>query len=87
MESLLYSTFLSSYGKFTIIWKENNSSALIQRIFLSDQNKNSDIKTMEYSSQIKNKATSIINSAGKQIQQFLNGEEVEFDLQLLDLLD
>jgi methylated-DNA-[protein]-cysteine S-methyltransferase len=39
---------------------------------------------MDYSSQIENKSTSIINSIGKQIQLFLNGKEVEFDLQLLD---
>ncbi len=84
METLYYSTFSSHFGKFTIIWKENDSSIFIQRIFLSDQNKNSDKKATEYSTQIKNKSNSIINSAGKQIQLFLNGEEVEFNLQLLD---
>ena len=72
MEPLFYSNFSSSFGKFTIIWKQIDSSTLIQRIFLSDQNNNSDIKTKEYSSQIKNKSASIINSAGK-LEQKNNG--------------
>jgi methylated-DNA-[protein]-cysteine S-methyltransferase len=84
LAQLFYATFSSTFGNFTIIWKKTDSTILIQRIFLSDQSKKSETKAIEYSNQIKHKSTSVIDSAGKDIQQFLNGRIVEFDLQLLD---
>jgi len=84
MNALLYATFPSNFGNFTIIWKEIDITIKIQRVFLSDQKLNSETKAMEAFIKIKTNSSSVINLLGKKIQQFLNGEDVIFDLKLLD---
>ncbi|MHA1221574.1 MAG: methylated-DNA--[protein]-cysteine S-methyltransferase [Candidatus Heimdallarchaeota archaeon] len=84
MNALLYATFPSNFGNFTIIWKEVDIAIKIQRVFLSDQKLSSEAKTMEAFIKIKTNSSSVINLLGIKIQQFLNGEEVIFDLKLLD---
>lgn len=85
MTQLYYTTFPSAFDTFTIIWKEKEpDKQLIQRIFLSDQKKTSEIKTIELFGEIKLESSSTINSHGDNIQRFLKGEEITFDLSFLD---
>ena len=81
---LFYTTFPSNYGDFTIVWKEYDSNVLIQRIFLSDKKLGSEEKVAEAFQNINLKSSSAIDKQGKKIQQYLKGEEVDFDLKLLD---
>ncbi|NHJ48995.1 MAG: methylated-DNA--[protein]-cysteine S-methyltransferase [Asgard group archaeon] len=82
MTSLYYTTFSSSFGSFTIVWKDMDIK--IQRIFLSDQTQKSEVKTIESFPNSQIGTSPEINSQGKKIQQFLNGEDVNFNLELLD---
>ena len=84
MASLFYSTFSSSFGTYTIVWKEINNSLRLQRIFLSDNKRKSEIKALNTFKQIKIGSSSLIDSIGKDIQQFFKGELVDFKLGLLD---
>ena len=84
MEYRFYSTFSSPFDTFTIVWKEIGSDLLIQRIFLSDPELQSEVKALESFNQIKPETSSSIASLGEKIQRFLKGENVEFDLVLLD---
>ena len=84
MSHLYYCTFSSVFDDFTIIWKGKNSDILIQRIFLSDSKQKSEIKTFECFSNVHPSSSSIINTAGTNIQRFLKGEEITFDLSVLD---
>ncbi|MFW9942392.1 MAG: methylated-DNA--[protein]-cysteine S-methyltransferase [Candidatus Thorarchaeota archaeon] len=68
----------------TIVWEEIGSEVVVQRIFLSDPKLKSEYKTLEYFKQIKLGSTSLINTLGGNIQRFLKGEIVDFNLELLD---
>jgi len=84
MKPTFYTTFPSSFEDFTIVWKEVNSNVRIQRIFLSDNKPRSEEKIVESFQNSKLSSSSIIDEQGKKIQRFLIGEEVNFDLKLLD---
>lgn len=84
MEHLFYTTFSSPFDDFTIVWKESASTIQIQRVFLSEQTKKSESKASEVFNQIERKVNGRINSIGEKFQRFYNGEEVTFDLDLLD---
>ena len=79
-----YTTFSSPFETFTIVWKEIDSNLWIQRIFLSDPEHKSEIKAFNAFKQIKIGSSSPITSLGEKIQGFLEGEMVEFELDLLD---
>ncbi|MBN1329062.1 MAG: methylated-DNA--[protein]-cysteine S-methyltransferase [Candidatus Heimdallarchaeota archaeon] len=83
MEHVFYSTFPSPFDDFTIVWKENNSSIQIQRVFLSGH-KNAEIKAQESFRNLKRKENAKINSIGEKFLQFFNGEDITFNLDLLD---
>ena len=78
-----YSSFSSPFDVFTIIWEENDSDLQVQRIFLSDPEITSEIKTFEAFKTIESGSTSVINSLGNKILKFLEGEKIDFDLQLI----
>jgi methylated-DNA-[protein]-cysteine S-methyltransferase len=62
----------------------DNENIRIQRIFLSDKKQTSEEKTWEHFPDSKSGSASIIDKQGEAIQRFLNGEEVIFDLNVLD---
>jgi len=74
---LFYTTFPSNYGDFTIVWKEDDSNVLIQRIFLGDKRLKSEEKVAEAFQDINLRSSSAIDEQGKKIQRYLKGEEVE----------
>lgn len=77
-------TFLSSFGIVTIIWKGKESRIRLQRIFLSDPIQSSEEKAKKSFETINSGSSSLIKSLADKIQRFLNGEDVEFDLKLLN---
>ncbi|MFX1445656.1 MAG: methylated-DNA--[protein]-cysteine S-methyltransferase [Promethearchaeota archaeon] len=84
MENQYYITFSSQFDTFTVVWEEKSTELKIERIFLSDSRLNSEVKAQESFIRIKTKSSSSIASLGQQIQLFLKGEEIEFDLEMLD---
>jgi len=84
MEYRFYTTFPSPFDTFTVVWRETDSDFQVQRIFLSDPKNKSEVKALESFNKIKLKSSSSIGLLGENIQQFLKGEQVDFDLGLLD---
>ena len=84
MDYRFYTTFSSSFDTFTIVWKESGSDLQLQRIFLSNLEQNSEIIAQKSFKQIKLGSNPSITLLGEQMQRFLTGENVEFDLDLLD---
>ena len=84
MDYRFYTTFSSSFDTFTIVWKESGSDLQLYRIFLSDHEQNSEIKALESFKHVNSQLNSSIALLGEKIQRFLKGENVEFDLDLLD---
>jgi methylated-DNA-[protein]-cysteine S-methyltransferase len=85
MNGQFYRSFYSSFDSFTIVWKEIDSKTQIARIFLSDPELKSDVKALKEINLIKKESSPSIELLGEQIQKFLEGENVKFDLQLIDL--
>ena len=81
---LFYSTYSSQFEEFTIVWYETKSGVRIQRIFLSEEKNKSETKMRKYYPTIKASNTEVIITIGEKIQQFLLGEEIQFELELLD---
>jgi methylated-DNA-[protein]-cysteine S-methyltransferase len=79
-----YSTFDSPFDSFTITWKEENSETMIQRIFLSDPKLKSDVKAFKEYDLKKKASAPLIQSTGEKIQNYLKGENIKFDLNVLD---
>jgi methylated-DNA-[protein]-cysteine S-methyltransferase len=79
-----FSTFSSLFDTFTIIWEESDSDVRVQRIFLSDPVKKSEIKAIEAFKEVESSSSSIIEELGLKVIQFLKGEKINFDLQLID---
>lgn len=86
MPNLFYSSFPSTFDTFTLVWKETNSEAQLQRIFLSDPEMNSEIKALKSFQQIELGSSSPINILGEMIQRFFKGEKVKFTLEQLDFI-
>lgn len=77
-------TFSSPFDTFTIVWKETSSDLKLQRIFLSDPEQKSEEKAQESFKRIELGSSTSIAKLGEKIQGFLKGEEVEFELELVD---
>jgi len=84
MNHQFYHTFSSPFDTFTIVWKTIKSKLQLQRIFLSDPKLGSENKALESIEHIKLGSSSSIAVLGDKIQHFLSGEDVEFDLALVD---
>ena len=84
MEFRFYASFSSPFDTFTIVWKDSGSNLLLQRIFLSDPELKSEVKARESFKHIKLESSLSVELLGERIQQFLRGEHVDFDLELLD---
>jgi methylated-DNA-[protein]-cysteine S-methyltransferase len=79
-----YLTFTSPFGTFTIVWNGMKTDLQIQRIFLSDLVQKSEEKAIKSFQQINSGSSSSILSLGDKIQRFLKGEDVDFNLELVD---
>ncbi len=82
--SFLYCVYPSSFGDFIIVWKEEKRKTIIQRIFLCDEKLKAEKKVAEVFQESLIGSSQIIDEQGKKIQQFLHGEDIKFDLKLLD---
>ncbi len=79
-----YHTFTSPFDTFTIVWKDKEPDLKIQRIFLSDPKQKSENKLLKTFKSIKKGSSPSIELLGNKIKSFLKGEEVKFDLGILD---
>ncbi|TKJ23901.1 MAG: 6-O-methylguanine DNA methyltransferase [Promethearchaeota archaeon Loki_b32] len=79
-----YSTFSSPFDTFTIVWKETSSDLKLQRIFLSDPEQKSEEKAQGSFKRIELGTSHLITALCEKIQGFLKGEEVDFELELVD---
>jgi methylated-DNA-[protein]-cysteine S-methyltransferase len=77
-------TFPSPFGPFTIVWKGNEPDLQLKRIFLSDPEQKSENKALISFLGLNLGSSSSITSLGNKIQEFLEGKDVEFNLDLLD---
>ncbi|MFX1374868.1 MAG: methylated-DNA--[protein]-cysteine S-methyltransferase [Promethearchaeota archaeon] len=84
MGSRFYTTFPSTFDTFTIVWEKIGFEIKIQRIFLSDPEHKSEAKALHSFKQIKVGSSPPIILLGENIQRFLKGEEIKFDIRLLD---
>ncbi len=79
-----YLTFSSPFGSITIIWKGKAPKIKILRIFLSDSERASEDKAFDDFKSIENASTSSITVLKNNIQEFLKGKDIKFDLGILD---
>ena len=77
-------TFSSRFDAFTIVWNTAKSRLQLQRIFLSDPDEKSEEKAKKDFPQINPGSNSSIDLLANKIQNFLNGEDVKFDLNLVN---
>jgi methylated-DNA-[protein]-cysteine S-methyltransferase len=84
MIKLEYQSFSSPFNNFTIIWKGTRPNLKIQRIFLSDSEQQAKVKMLKAFKSIKKGSSSSITSLGEKIRKFLEGEDIDFKLELLD---
>ncbi|MFX0005279.1 MAG: methylated-DNA--[protein]-cysteine S-methyltransferase [Promethearchaeota archaeon] len=77
-------TFPSPFGPFTIVWWGNEPDLQLKRIFLSDPEQKSENKALKSFQGLNLGSASSITSLGNKIQEFLEGEDVEFNLDLPD---
>lgn len=79
-----YLTFSSPFDSITIIWKGKEPEIRLQRIFLSDFERSSEEKALKDFKLINKGTSSSITSLRDKMQRFLKGEDVKFDLGLLN---
>lgn len=84
MGNLYYNNFSSRFNDFTIVWNEIGSELLIKRIFISNDELNSETKAIKSFKQLNLKSNSQIELLGKKIQAFFKGEEVKFETRMFD---
>jgi methylated-DNA-[protein]-cysteine S-methyltransferase len=84
IESIFYLIFHSAFGTFSIVWRKTTEGLKIIRILLSHPQISSGELIRSYFKNSRSDSDSNIDQLGKQIQDFLGGEEVKFDLNLLD---
>jgi methylated-DNA-[protein]-cysteine S-methyltransferase len=84
IESIFYLIFPSVFGAFSIVWKKTTEGLKIIRIILPHLQISSGELRRSYFKNSKLSSNPKIDQLGKQIQDFLGGEEVRFDLNFLD---
>lgn len=83
VESHFYKLMSSSFGIFGIVWRETNETPKVSRIFLpSEQTLTQDIIQSDFYD-IQQSSHSMITELGEKIQDFLNGRDVIFDLDMM----
>lgn len=84
IESIFYLIFPSTFGTFNIVWRKTTEGLKIIRILFPHPQISSGELIRSYFKNFRSGSDSNIDQLGKQIQDFLGGEEVKFDLNLLD---
>lgn len=85
MGTYFYKLMSSSFGTFGIVWRETNESLKVSRIFLqNEQTFTQDLIQSDFYD-IQQSSNPMISELGEQIQDFLNGSDVVFDLDMMEL--
>jgi methylated-DNA-[protein]-cysteine S-methyltransferase len=81
--SYFYKLMTSSFGTFGIVWRETNESLKVSRIFLpNEQTFIQDLIQSDFYD-IPQSSHYMISELGEQIQDFLNGGDIVFDLDMI----
>ncbi|MHA2062213.1 MAG: methylated-DNA--[protein]-cysteine S-methyltransferase [Candidatus Sifarchaeia archaeon] len=81
---LLQTSIPTPFDNISIVWLETQSGVLIQRIFLSDSKSSSESKVKASFQQIETGSSPLITELTEKILIFLDGKEVDFDLNIVD---
>lgn len=84
IKSIFYLIFPSIFGTFSIFWRKTTEGLKIIRILIPHPQISSGKLIRSYFKNSRSGSNSKIGQLGKQIQDFLGGEEVKFDLNLID---
>ena len=82
--SELFRTFPTAFGTMSIVWEETPSRVLVQHIFLSKPNQASEIRCRNAFPQARKGSALLIDDLIAALQSFLQGNDVQFDLTLLN---
>ena len=85
MRSLFWITRPSSFGTFSIVWRETAGGPRVYRLFLSSERALSEDVTQAAFPGVGRKSNPAIVSLGEQIGSFLEGQAVSFELDLIAL--
>jgi len=81
----LYHTSISTrFDDISIVWSKIQSGICVQRIFLSDSKSSSENKVQATFQKIESGSTPLIEELIEKILMFLDGTEVDFDLNIVD---
>jgi len=81
----LYHTSISTrFDDISIVWSKIQSGICVQRIFLSDSNSSSENKVQATFQQVESGSSPLIEELIEKILMFLDGAEVDFDLNIVD---
>lgn len=81
---LFHTSISTRFDNISIVWSENNSGVLIQRIFLSDLKSSSEKKVQTSFQQVDSGSSPIITELSEKILIFLDGKKVDFDLNIVN---
>ncbi len=84
MEDLFFYTFSTLFNDITIVWKGKDPKLRLHRIFLSDSDEKSEEKALNHFTRIKTGSSQLIESLRDRIRGYFKGENVKFDLELIN---
>lgn len=79
-----YLTLQTSFDEISIVWCEADTQILVQQIFLTSPELPAEEKLLRKFPKAIPGASSHVSALGKLLQNFLNGNPVDFDFNLLD---
>jgi methylated-DNA-[protein]-cysteine S-methyltransferase len=85
MTPTFYNTLPSAFGMFGVVWRESENAPKIYRIFLSNARASAEDSVRKSFPGTNRRSHPIIASLGEQIQSFLEGKAISFELELMAL--
>ena len=83
--TVFFNTFSSVFGIFTVVWRDTELGPRLQRVYLPQKNVQTELIVKKGYGDIQHQKTPQIDILCDQIQRAVNGEEVDFDLDVLAL--
>ncbi len=77
---LFYTTHVSPFGPFSLVWEENKAGPRIQRIFLSNAQAQAEDRVRTVWGNVRPGSNPIMADLGERMQRFLEGEALDFEL-------
>jgi methylated-DNA-[protein]-cysteine S-methyltransferase len=80
MAELIYATYPSPFGPFSLVWQETEAGPRIQRIFLSNAQALAEDRVRAAWGNARPGSNPLMANLGERIQRFLEGEALDFAL-------